>query len=68
MKYATRRRWVIFFLFVAILLLLKYLWSSKSSGTKGAPVNLEAVESETAPWKLSPLWVEDQKPHINPHK
>ena len=26
----------------------------------------EIVESET--WKNSPLWVEDQKPYINPHR
>ena len=28
----------------------------------------ENKEEEWAWWKKSPLWVEDQKPHINPHK
>ena len=25
-------------------------------------------EQENDRWKNSPLWVEDQKPHVNPHK
>ena len=25
-------------------------------------------KEESVWWKKSPLWVEDQKPHINPHK
>ena len=26
------------------------------------------AEEEPEFWKNSPLWAEDQKPHINPHK
>ena len=51
-------RWLLTLLGITCLV----LWLRSS-------LNRENEEDETreAPWKRSPLWVEDRKPHINPH-
>ncbi len=49
-----------------ILAGLAFFYYTRSSASD---CHSEDSEDEKAEWwQLSPLWVEDQKPHINPHK
>ena len=64
MKYIRKRSHVktetrYLFLVVALILLVFFV-RSRLISENGDPV--EEL------WKKSPLWVEDQKPHLNPHK
>ena len=58
MKFHTRAwtRWLLTLLGLAFVV----FWIRSGSS--------DSDEEEVERWKLSPLWVEDQKPHLNPHK
>ena len=61
---SERRRGIIFLTFLFISYLCWRLLQNDSEPSESPEENQNVMEW----WKSSPLWVEDQKPHINPHK
>ena len=45
-----------------------YLYDEKDIKQQSNNIEDDASSASSTWWKTSPLWVEDQKPHINPHK
>ena len=61
---SERRRGIIFLTFLFISYLCWRLLQNSEGSSELPEENQNVMEW----WKSSPLWVEDQKPHINPHK
>ena len=60
---------VLFIMTLSILWRLGFLHSIENDWKQFLFEHNESVtEAPEKRWKNSPLWVEDQKPHINPHK
>ena len=57
---------------IAILSLLWKLGLLSNIGNDWMQFSFETAQedprADSVRWKNSPLWAEDQKPHINPHK
>ena len=58
-----------FLLITTFTVLWKFGFLSKAVHDSSSPSkDTSVVNEESVWWKNSPLWVEDQKPHVNPHK